>query len=76
MSPEDAMLVFQMDPGKVRVNDSSRFHQYRWEVERWGDGRPTKEQAPLAFRIEGGFIMVDGQRWVEQGRNPRDILVP
>jgi len=78
MSPQDAEAVFWLTPEKVTVNDSTEFHQYRWEVARWTDGRPTKEQAPMAFRVPDGdgHIMVDGQRWLAEGRDPAKILKP
>jgi hypothetical protein len=78
MFPHDAETAFWMTPEKVTVNDTTEFHQYRWEVARWTDGRPTTEQAPMVFRVPdgGGHIMVDGQRWHEQRLDPTKVLKP
>ena len=75
MQPHEAETSFWMNPEKVTVNDSTDFHQYRWDVARWNDGQP-KSPAPMVFRVPdgGGHIMVDGERWLAAGLDPTKIL--
>src|SRR3712207_9119468 len=55
---QDLHTVFQRHPERVLATDS-KFHQFRWELMRWKEGRPTKEQAPMIFWGENGYISVD-----------------
>jgi hypothetical protein len=60
----------------VIVGSSTSFHQFRWELLRWQEGRPTKEAAPIAFHAEGGYVHVNADAWREQVGDPSQLLKP
>ena len=72
----EVVRLFQDDPRSVVVSGGKQFHEYVWRMQRWEDGRPTKEPAPVAFRSRNGSIRVDGDRWVAEGGKVEEILEP
>ena len=75
-TPQEVQAIFQQRPDRVILGSSSSFHQFRWELQRWKEGRPTAEPAPIAFHAEDGYVHVDAERWREQVGDPSQLIRP
>ena len=73
-TPQQVKVAFQQRQDRVIVSSDSKFHKFRWELLRWAEGRPTQEPAPIAFTADDGYIHVDGNRWMAEVGNPREIM--
>jgi hypothetical protein len=66
-TPDEVRATFRANPNRLHHSGGDDWHQYQWERAKKEAGTPTKETAPIAFHLEGGFIRVHDVRWLAVG---------